>query len=112
MQLALCYYYDPATDGPTEGEIPEWMDFAAKVKDAGVLVYEVGFHSAETAKTLSARDGRVTTEDGGVAKSGDVLAGLVVVDVPDVDAALDWAQRIPTARYGKIEVRPVVEWEG
>jgi hypothetical protein len=112
VKFALCYYYDPDTDGPTEGEIPEWMDLDAKVKDAGVYVYAEGFHSAETAKTVSARGGRVTTEDGGVAKSGDVLAGLVVVDVPDVDAAIDWAQQIPTARYGKVEVRPVVEWEG
>lgn len=47
-----------------------------------------------------------------MAKSGDVLAGLIVVDVPDMDASLDRARQIPTAKYGKVEVRPVVEWSG
>jgi hypothetical protein len=112
VKFALLYHYDPATDGPSEGEIPEWFAFDKEVKDAGVYVYAEGFYAAETAKTVSARDGKATTEDGGVVGAGDVLAGLVVVDVADMAAALDWALRIPTATYGKVEVRPVVEWEG
>jgi hypothetical protein len=110
VKFALLYYHNPATDGPSEGEVAEWMDLDARVKDAGVDVYEAGFHPATTAKTVSVRDGRVTTDDGGVASVGDVLAGLYVLDVPDVNAALDWAQRIPTARYGKVEIRPIVEF--
>ncbi len=44
------------------------------------------------------------TEDGVVISVCDVLAGLYVIDVADVNAALDWAQRIPTAKYGKVEI--------
>ncbi len=51
------------------------------------------------------------TEGGGVAKPGDdVVAGLYVVDVADTDEAVEWAKRIPTATYGKVEVRPIVEF--
>jgi len=43
-------------------------------------------------------------------KSGEIVAGLYVIDVADVNEALEWAKRIPMATYGKVEVRPVVEF--
>jgi hypothetical protein len=55
VKFALLYYYDPATDSPSEGEVAEWLDLDAKVKDAGVYVYEAGFHPATTAKAVSRR---------------------------------------------------------
>ena len=64
-----------------------------------------GEHCAE-----GEREGGASTENGGAAKSGDVVAGLYVVDVADADEAAEWAKRIPTATYGKVEVRPIVEF--
>jgi hypothetical protein len=111
MKVALLYYYDPAQTGPADGEVPAWMDFDSAVKEAGLYVYEAGFHSATTARTISIRNNDVTTEDGGVVSAGEVLAGFYILDAPDMEVATQWAQRLPTATYGKVEVRPIVEFE-
>jgi hypothetical protein len=110
MKFALVYQYDPTTVGPTEAEIPEWFSVDKEIKDSGTFVYADGFHAVGAGRTLTRRDGAVVVKDGVAAQSGPVVAGFIVVDVEDMDAALAWAERIPTARYGSIDVRPVVEW--
>lgn len=110
MKFVLLYYYDPTKAGPTEAEVSQWIAFDQETKDANVFVYEAGFHPATTAQTISVRDDQVATEQGAVTSSGDVLAGFYIVDTTDAQAALDWAQRIPTAKYGKVEVRPIVDF--
>ncbi|MFI6290473.1 YciI family protein [Nonomuraea sp. NPDC050790] len=112
MKFALVYQYDPAQTSPTEAEIPEWMELDKQLRESGELVYDCGFHAVDAARTLSLRDGAENLSDGVAATSGNVAAGFVVVDVPDVEAALTWARKIPTARYGAVDVRPLVEWEG
>jgi hypothetical protein len=110
VKFALLYFYDLAQAGPAEGEVSDWLALDTEIKGSGAFVYETGFQPESTARTVSVRDGRASTEDGGVAKSGDVVAGLYVIDVADVEEAVEWAKRIPTATYGKVEVRPVVEF--
>ena len=111
MRYTLLYHYDPIEAGPGEDEVPQWLAFDEQVRQAGAFVYEAGFHPAEQARTVSVRDEQVATDPGAVVgASGEVLAGFYVVDVPDEQAAREWAERIPTAAYGKVEVRPVVEF--
>jgi hypothetical protein len=55
-------------------------------------------------------DGRPVITDGPFAESREVLGGFYVIDVPDLDAALDWAVRCPGARAGTVVVRPVAEF--
>jgi hypothetical protein len=74
-------------------------------------VYEPGFHSGEHGRTVTVRDGEVSVSVG-PATSRDGVAGAWILDVPDADAAVEWAQKIPTASYHKVEVRPVVEYAG
>lgn len=112
MKFALVYQYDPTTAGPTEAEIPEWFSVDQEIKDSGAFVYAEGFHAAGAGRTLTRSDGRVVVEDGVAARSGPIVAGFIVVDVADMDAALAWAEKVPTARYGSVDVRPVVEWNG
>lgn len=50
--------------------------------------------------------------DGIPERAGDVVAGMYVIDVSDLDAATVWAGRVPTARYGTVEVRPIVDDAG
>jgi hypothetical protein len=61
---------------------------------------------------VSVRDGSFEVIDGGVERFGDTLAGLYVVDVSHLDTATRLGRGIPIARYGTVEVRPVVEYEG
>jgi hypothetical protein len=104
----LLYHYDPTQAGPSEGEVSEWLAFHKAVRDAGAFVYEAGFQPATTARIMSVRDGSATTTEGPVVTTGDVIASLYAIDVADADAAQDWAQRIPTARYNRVEMRPIV----
>jgi hypothetical protein len=111
MRYTLLYYYNPDEAGPTMEELQDWLDLDKQAKETGVHVHAEGFLSRDTARTVSVRDGEVSVAEAPVGRD-DVVAGVWVIDVPDADAALEWAQKLPTASYGKVEVRPVVEWEG
>jgi hypothetical protein len=56
---------------------------------------------------VSVRDGRRQVQDGPYAESREFLAGFVIIDVPDLDAALEWAARNPSAAVASVEVRPL-----
>ncbi|WP_158581401.1 YciI family protein [Actinomadura spongiicola] len=114
MKFSLLYQYDPSKTGPTEGEIADWLAFDKDMRDAGVFVYAVGYHAPEPSlsRTVTIRDGSTNVTPGVTDHPGDVPAGLCVIDVPDIEAATEWAARVPTARYGSVEIRTNVEYEG
>jgi hypothetical protein len=62
-----------------------------------------------TAKTVRVRDGEVLVSDGPFAETKEQIGGLFEVTLPDLDTALEFAAKIPTAERGSIEVRPIVE---
>ena len=67
----------------------------------------------EMSTTVRVQDGKTLTTDGPFVTVKEALAGWLVYDAPDLDAAIELAARIPAARLGgAIEVRPVVEWSG
>jgi hypothetical protein len=113
MKYALLLY-NPATGGPTHEEyqamLPQWKQVTEELVGSGDFRAGEALMPHETATTLTAHDGRRATTDGPFAETKDILAGFYIVDVPDLDAALAWAEKVPTAGYGKVEVRPVVEF--
>ncbi|WP_250005615.1 YciI family protein [Actinoplanes sp. M2I2] len=111
MKFALLYQYDPTQAGPADGEVQDWLEFDKHVRDAGSFVYEAGFHPADAARWVTVRDG-VSAVDGAGGRPGQAVAGLYVVDVADLDAATALAEQLPTARYGAVEVREVVDYAG
>jgi hypothetical protein len=62
-----------------------------------------------TATTVRVRDGRATVTDGPFAETKEQLAGFYLIDVPDLDDAIRVAEKIPAARVGSVEIRPVRE---
>lgn len=64
---------------------------------------------SSAATTVRVRSGRTDVLDGPYADTKEKLAGYFVIDVPDLDAAIEWARRCPSAKYGAIEIRPM--WE-
>ena len=66
---------------------------------------------ADTATTVRVDGGETLTTDGPFVETKEELGGYYVIDAADMDEALKIAERIPSARYGSIEVRPVVVWE-
>jgi len=117
MKYMLLLY--ATQDGPREFSSPEemkamiepWMKYTEDMKAAGVYLGGDALKGTDTATTLRVRDGDVTTTDGPFAATTETLGGYYMIDVPDLDEALKWAQRCPLANYGSVEVRPLEMFE-
>ena len=87
----------------------EYGAFTEELGASGALVGGERLRPIGDATTVRVRDGKTLTSDGPFAETKEQLGGYYVVDVPDLDAALAWAAKIPSAKYGSVEVRPI--WE-
>ena len=96
---------DPVQAGPYTGG---WMAYVGAMKETGVFVAGHGLLPSETASVVRQHNGRRQVQDGPYAETKEELAGYAVLDVPDLDAALDWAARCPALPLGAVEVRPVM----
>jgi hypothetical protein len=75
--------------------------------DAGVLVAGQRLRDSTTATTVSIRDGKTSVLDGPYADTKEQLGGFYIIEVPDLDTAISWAARCPSAHIGSIEVRSI-----
>jgi hypothetical protein len=113
MEYALLFYMD-------EAELPERMTpadreaFAADMgavrealERAGIFRGAQRLMTVDTATTQRVRDGKVLTTDGPFAETKERLGGFFVVECRDLEEALAWAARLPVARHGAVEVRPL-----
>lgn len=111
MPKYLMTVVEPST-GP--GLAPGQLDQITKdvealhqeMEAAGVWVFGGGLHPPATATTLRPRDGDVLVVDGPFAEGKEHVGGFSVIDVPDLDAALDWGRKLVAATTIPIEVRP------
>ncbi|MEM6438763.1 MAG: YciI family protein [Pseudomonadota bacterium] len=116
MQYMLLIYNDPARE-PAYGtpEFEEMMKGFFGLNDAmkadGVLRGGEGLQGVETATSLRVKDGKVETMDGPFAETREHLGGYYVIEVADLDAALRYAAMIPSAGFGTIEVRPLMDYD-
>ena len=76
------------------------------MQDAGIWVYAGGLHDPSTATVLRAKDGDVIPTDGPFVEAREHLGGFTIIDVDDLDAALDWGSKLAVATTLPIEVRP------
>jgi hypothetical protein len=112
----LLIYGDPA-DAPdyesSEGqaEMQHWFGYTQELTASGHLKAGEALHPRETATTVRVRDGETLQTDGPFAETKEVLGGFYLIDVPDLDAALEWAAKMPNINYGSVEVRPAVVFE-
>ena len=113
MKYALLIY---ATPGAGEGVRPaddgvlgSWLDYTAALKESGSLLAAEQLAHAETATSVTGRGGERLLTDGPFIETKEHLLGFYLLDVPDLDTALEWAGRMPIVRYGTVEVRPVLE---
>ena len=113
MKYIALLYGEPDA-GPTPGT-PEFMEMlgefqsaTAAMADAGVLVDSGPLRPPQTATTVRVRDGETQLSDGPFAEIKEQLGGYYVLDCADLDTALRYAAMIPSAKYGSVEVRPVM----
>lgn len=83
-----------------------WPPYSQALKDAGVFVGGAGLQPPATATTLKFNDGQRLVQDGPYADTKEQLGGFFTINVPDLDAALDWAGRCPRMPGRIVEVRP------
>lgn len=81
--------------------------YGEALRAAGVVVTAAGLQPPQSATMVSVRDGKRQVHDGPYAETKEFLGGFVIIDVPDLDAALEWAARHPAAAHSAVEVRPV-----
>ncbi|GAA1989018.1 YciI family protein [Amycolatopsis minnesotensis] len=94
--------------------VEDWQVYDKEVKDAGIFVTGHSLADLTTATTVRVGPGgeRSITTDGPFAETREVLGGYYVIDVPDLDVALDWAARCPGSRDGgSIVVRPIADFD-
>lgn len=96
----------------TECTTEEWMAYDKAVRDAGIAVSGESLADlVTTTKVHVTPDGERIVTDGPFAETREVLGGFYVIDVPNLDVALDWAARCPGARgSGSVVVRPVADF--
>ena len=80
--------------------------YAKELDAAGVLVGIDILQPSSVSTTVAVRDGSLRVQDGPFAATKEQLGGSFVIDVPDLDAAIAWAEKNPGAQYGVIEIRP------
>lgn len=85
-----------------------WNAYGGAMSASGVVVSGNGLQPAATATTISIRDGQRHVHDGPFADTKEQIGGYFIIDVPDLDAALEWAARSPATEVGYTEVRPVL----
>jgi hypothetical protein len=104
---------DPAEQAEREKALPMLVELHASLREAGLLVGVQSLRSTESATSVRVRGGESEVTDGPFAVTKEVLAGYYILDCADLDEAIKQAERLPMARWGTVEVRPVVpaeEW--
>jgi hypothetical protein len=113
MKYAILVYQTPdefAERGETPGQYSAvYAAYAESMSEAGVFAGGTGLLPPDTATTLRVRSGSRQVLDGPNADAKEQLGAFFLVDLPDLDAALDWAAKCPAAARGAVEVRPVME---
>ena len=88
----------------------EYFAFTDEVRASGQYVVGEALHPTHTATTVRVRGGRISTTDGPFAETKEQLGGFYLIEANDLNEAIQVAARIPAARMGAVEVRPVVEF--
>ena len=115
MQYMLMFYENEA-EVAAQRDLPNragpywgaWNAYIGALYEAGVVLRGDGLLPPAAATTVRLDGGNRLVQDGPVAATKEQLAGYVVIEVADLDAALSWAARCPAATYGAVEVRPTL----
>jgi hypothetical protein len=110
--LCLVYLDDACTPGPAGSEHDaEVSEYRHTLEESGYAVVSSSLQPAETATTIRVRNGRILMEDGPYGDRNELLDGIYLIEAGDLNDAIRIAARMPTARIGSIEIRPVRELE-
>jgi hypothetical protein len=114
--MLLIYGEEGAWEARSEGDqstlVEEYGRLTRDLRAQDKLLSGEELQPVATATTVQVRGGDAVVTDGPFADTKEVLGGFYLIDADSLDEAIEWAGRIPDARYGTIEVRPVVDHSG
>jgi hypothetical protein len=94
----------------TGAEFAAYDTFTKELRDRGIYQAGEALRPTSTATTVRVRDGQTVTTDGPFAETKEALGGFYMVDATDLDDAIQLAAKIPGAKHGSIEIRPIFEY--
>jgi len=112
----MCLIYDEEkmveamSKSESDSTIGEHMAFTREIRESGNYVSGEALEPVRFARTVRVREGKMITTDGPFAETKEQLGGFYLIEARDMDDALQVASRIPSARLGCIEVRPIVQF--
>jgi hypothetical protein len=111
MRYMLLFHYVEATEEELGADAmaagrKAFASYAATLEQAGILVSGQVLQPSSASTTITMADGEPRIQDGPFADTKEQLGGIVIIDVPDLDSALEWARQAPPASWGTVEVRP------
>jgi hypothetical protein len=117
MQYLLMIYRSEAELGKMDAAARKEMTaeygvFTQSIIQSGHFKAGDGLQPTTTATTVRVRDGKTMTTDGPFAETREQLGGFFMIDAANLDEAIDIAGRVPGAKKGTVEVRPVLELQG
>ena len=112
MQFALLIYHSPEEFAMRENDdnhphLGAWRSYYKALVEADVYVNGNALEVPETATTVRLREGKRRVQDGPYAETKEQLGGFIILELPSINAALEWAARCPGASIGAVEVRPL-----
>jgi len=90
-----------------EPYVAAWRAYHKALTEAGVHIGGAPLRDAGIATTVRLRNGNRQVQDGPIAEAKEQLGGFMILELPSLDAALDWAARCPAAATGALEIRPI-----
>jgi hypothetical protein len=114
----LCLIYDAESTwatmskDETDAIMGEYFTFSNDIHASGHMISGEALDPVHTATTVRVRNGKLSTSDGPFAETKEQLGGYYLIEARDLNEAIQIAGRIPTARTGCVEVRPVTVFEG
>jgi len=109
--LCLLYYDEKVLDGVSKSDydalVAEAVGYEDVLRESGHYVASNALQSVQTATTVRFRGGKASTTDGPFAETKEQLGGFFLIEAEDLDEALRLASKIPPARLGCVEVRPI-----
>ncbi len=114
----LCLIYDDEkkwsgmSKDESEAYLGEYFQFTEGIQKSGHLIGGEALQPVATATTVRVRNGKVSTTDGPFAETKEQLGGYYLIEAKDLNDAIQVASKIPSARLGSIEVRPIMVFDG
>jgi hypothetical protein len=114
MQYLVLIYGEEPTEAPDPAQIgavmADYNAYTEMLRDRGALVAGEALQPTATATTVRVRDGQTMTTDGPFAETKEALGGFYLIEAKDLDEALALGGACPGAKWGSIEVRPIVDF--